>query len=234
MRAVSGSPDTDLSDPHIADAAAAAFGARLDLATRFAYQLADAGVVRGLLGPREVPRLWTRHLLNCATLSGYLPADARVVDVGSGAGLPGLVLAIARADLQVDLVEPMLRRATFLQETVHLLGLQDSVRVHRGRAEEPSTRRTVGGSDWVTARAVAPLDRLVTWCLPLLAGGGRLLALKGQSAPDEVATFTAQLRANAGVSCVEATPTGDGSFVVSVERGRKSQSRGGVGRDVRR
>ncbi|WP_375490639.1 16S rRNA (guanine(527)-N(7))-methyltransferase RsmG [uncultured Jatrophihabitans sp.] len=225
--------DTELADPHVASAAAAVFGARRDIAIRFADQLADAGVVRGLLGPREVPRLWTRHLLNCAALSAYLPVNARVVDVGSGAGLPGLVLAIARADLQVDLVEPMLRRTTFLQETIGLLGLTGRVRVHRGRAEEAQIRSSVGGAEWVTARAVAPLDRLVTWCLPLLADGGRLLALKGQSAPDEAAALTSQVRVDARAASVGTMPTGDGSFVITVERAVRRRGRGGVERDVR-
>ncbi len=138
--------------------------------------LATHGVERGLLGPREVPRLWERHLLNCAVLEPLIPADAAgLCDVGSGAGLPGLVLAALRPDLAVTVLEPLLRRTTFLTEAVDALGLT-RVEVLRGRAEDWAGRRT-----WpvVTARAVAPLDRLAGWCLPLLTPGGLLLALKG-------------------------------------------------------
>lgn len=180
-------PPTDLAEPAIAQAAREVFGDRLDGAVRFAELLAGAGVDRGLIGPREVGRLWARHLLNCAALATLVPADARAVDVGSGAGLPGVVLALARPDVQVDLVEPMLRRTTFLHEVVAELGLTDGVTVHRGRAEESAIRAAVGSAELVTARAVAPLDRLMTWCLPLLVTGGELLALKGANATAEVA-----------------------------------------------
>jgi 16S rRNA (guanine527-N7)-methyltransferase len=175
------------------DAARAVFGARLPLAQRYADLLADAGVIRGLLGPREPARLWTRHLLNCAAVSELLPAGARVVDVGSGAGLPGVVLALCRPDLVVDLVEPLQRRVDFLLEVVSALTIGDRVRVHRGRAEEPAIRTAAGGAHWVTARAVAPLDRLARWCAPLLAVGGRLAALKGAAAEAEVAEHRAAL-----------------------------------------
>ena len=122
------------------------FGARLALAERYAELLASAGVVRGLIGPREAGRIWTRHLLNCAAGRRAVPAGARVVDVGSGAGLPGLALAIRRPDLRVDLVEPLQRRVEFLTEAVAALDLGDRVRVLRGRAEEPRDRRAVGGA----------------------------------------------------------------------------------------
>ncbi len=145
------------------------FGAQLPRAERFVDLLVGPGVERGLLGPREAARIWSRHVLNCAVLAELLPATARVVDVGSGAGLPGLAVAIARPELRVDLVEPLLRRAEFLAEAVASLELGDRVRVIRGRAEEPGVLRAVGQADWVTARAVAPLDRLVRWCLPLAA-----------------------------------------------------------------
>ncbi len=156
--------------------------------TSFVDLLADAGVTRGLIGPREVPRLWDRHVLNCAVVAdpeaGLVPGEARVADVGSGAGLPGLVWALARPDLRVTLIEPLLRRSTFLDEAVLSLDLSDRVRVWRGRAEDvPSELR---GQDVVTARAVAPLGRLAGWLTPLLAPGGRLVALKGSSAADEV------------------------------------------------
>jgi 16S rRNA (guanine527-N7)-methyltransferase len=165
-------------------AAEALFGDRLDLAAEYAGLLATDGVIRGLIGPREAPRLWDRHLLNCAAVVELIPYGASVVDVGSGAGLPGIVLAVARPDLSVTLIEPLARRVSFLDEAVTALGLDESVTVVRARAEESRERPL---ADVVTARAVAPLDRLGGWCLPLAAIGGRLLALKGASAADEVA-----------------------------------------------
>ncbi|MEO5851801.1 MAG: 16S rRNA (guanine(527)-N(7))-methyltransferase RsmG, partial [Nocardioides sp.] len=126
---------------------------RLPLAEAYARWLAEAGAVRGLIGPREVPRLWERHLLNCGVLAEAVPPQSTVVDLGSGAGLPGIVLAIARPDLRITLVEPLLRRATFLEEVVEDLGLDD-VEVVRGRADDLHGRRTF---DVVTSRAVAPL-----------------------------------------------------------------------------
>ncbi len=171
-------------------AAVACFGPRLDLAVRYAHVLLTDGVVRGLIGPRESARIWERHLLNCAVVCELIPRDARVIDVGSGAGLPGLVFAIARPDLSVVLVEPLARRAAFLEEVASMLGLRDTT-VVRARAEECVPKRgapRVAPTEIVTARAVASLDRLVAWCLPLVAPGGRLLALKGESAAEEVAT----------------------------------------------
>ncbi|WP_371688555.1 16S rRNA (guanine(527)-N(7))-methyltransferase RsmG [Micromonospora sp. KC207] len=176
--------------PELAEAARTLFGDRLELAAAYAELLATDGVVRGLIGPREAPRIWDRHLLNCAAVAERIPPDASVLDVGSGAGLPGLVLAIARPDLTVTLVEPLARRTSFLVEVVEELGLAKSVRVFRGRAEEAATGSTGVGpfsADIVTARAVAPLDRLAAWCLPLTVRGGRLVALKGASAADEIA-----------------------------------------------
>ncbi|MEP7019734.1 MAG: 16S rRNA (guanine(527)-N(7))-methyltransferase RsmG [Pseudonocardiales bacterium] len=166
--------------------ASVVFGDRLELAREFTRLLASDAITRGLIGPREVPRLWDRHLLNCAVVAELLPPDAHVVDVGSGAGLPGVVLAIRRADLRVDLVEPLQRRAVFLDEVVQRLGLAGAVTVIRGRAEERAVLTAVAPVEWVTARAVAPLDRLVRWCLPMLQPGGTLLALKGASASTEV------------------------------------------------
>ncbi len=146
-------PVVSRETPPVPTSAQGVFAARLDLAERYAALLADAGVVRGLIGPREAPRLWERHLLNCAVLADALPEDADVCDLGTGAGLPGVVLAIRRPDLRVTLVEPLLRRTTFLDEVVADLGL-DNVEVIRGRAEELHGRREFSV---VTSRAVAPL-----------------------------------------------------------------------------
>lgn len=166
------------------------FASRLPLAEDYAGWLADAGIERGLIGPREVPRLWERHLLNCAVVADLLPARVQVCDLGSGAGLPGIPLAIRRPDLRVTLVEPLLRRVRFLDEVVPALGL-DNVVVHRARAEELHGRESF---DVVTARAVAPLDRLARWSLPLARAGGVVLAMKGSSADQEVATARRALR----------------------------------------
>jgi len=163
---------------------------RLELAERYAALLATEGVVRGLIGPREGPRLWERHLLNCAVLGELVPTGSAVCDIGSGAGLPGLVLAIARPDLTVTLVEPLLRRTTFLQEVVTDLGLS-GVEVHRARAEALHGTRTF---DVVTSRAVAPLDRLLAWSMPLVAPSGALVAMKGSTAADEIVAADTVLR----------------------------------------
>jgi 16S rRNA (guanine527-N7)-methyltransferase len=165
------------------DAARRLFGDRLALARRYAELLMTGGVVRGLIGPREAPRIWERHLLNCAAISELIPPGSTVVDVGSGAGLPGIVLAIARPDLSVALVEPLARRTSFLTEVVDELGL-DRVAVVRSRAEDASA--SVGLADVVVARALASLDRLAAWCLPLAAPGGRVLAMKGELAAAEL------------------------------------------------
>jgi 16S rRNA (guanine527-N7)-methyltransferase len=160
------------------------FGDRLPLAERFVSLLTEHGVTRGLIGPRELDRLWDRHVLNSAVIAELMPDGASVVDVGSGAGLPGVPLAIARPDLRVVLLEPMARRVAWLTEVVDELELD--VEVLRGRAEEPAVRQRAGGADVVTARAVAPLAKLAGWCLPLVAPGGVLLALKGESANEEL------------------------------------------------
>jgi 16S rRNA (guanine527-N7)-methyltransferase len=183
----------------VPDSARVVFGARLDLASRYAELLVSDGVRRGVIGPREPERIWTRHLLNSAPVTDLFPPQSRVVDVGSGAGLPGIAVAIRRPDLRVDLVEPLLRRVEFLGDVVADLGLGEQVQVLRGRAEEPAFLAAVGNAAWVTARAVAPLDRLVRWCVPLLAPDGRLALLKGASASAEVERHRAALdRAGAG------------------------------------
>jgi 16S rRNA (guanine527-N7)-methyltransferase len=166
------------------DAAAAIFGPRLDIAQRYADVLAGAAVERGLLGPREVDRIWDRHLLNSAAIGELLDPGEQIVDIGSGAGLPGIPLAIARPDLHVLLLEPLLRRSEFLNEVVAELGL--SVEVVRGRAEEPSVRDRIGERDAAVSRAVAALDKLTKWSMPLLRLDGRMLAIKGERAPDEI------------------------------------------------
>ncbi|QBI56739.1 16S rRNA (guanine(527)-N(7))-methyltransferase RsmG [Streptomonospora litoralis] len=167
------------------------FGDALPLVGRYADLLADAGVERGLIGPREVPRLWERHLMNCAVIEELVPEGAQVVDIGSGAGLPGVVLGILRPDLSVTLLEPLLRRTVFLRECIEDLGLPN-VEVRRGRAEEVHAHLR---ADIVTARAVAPLPRLAAWALPLLRKGGSLLALKGEQAESELAEARGDLSA---------------------------------------
>ncbi len=177
---------------------------RLALIERYAAVLADDGVVRGLIGPREAPRLWERHLLNCAVLAQALPRAGTVCDIGSGAGLPGLVLAIARPDLQVTLVEPLLRRTTFLQEVVAELSLP-TVEVVRGRAEDLHGERRF---DVVTSRAVAPLGRLLTWSMPLVAPEGALVAMKGSSVHREIEEADSVIH-RMGLARPEVVPLGE-------------------------
>ena len=198
------------------------FAARLPVAERYAGLLADDGVVRGLIGPREAPRLWERHLLNCAVLTDVLPDGTDVCDVGTGAGLPGLVLAVRRPDLRVTLVEPLLRRTTFLEEVVERLGL-DRVEVVRARAEELHGHREFSV---VTSRAVAPLGRLLDWSMPLVRQGGALVAMKGSSAQEEVNDSSRELRRHAA-GRVEVLTYGDGEIdppttVIRVEATRPS------------
>lgn len=182
----------ETSTPPAPDSARGVFPVeRLPLAVRYAELLATDGVTRGLIGPREAPRLWDRHLLNCAVLEELLPADATVCDIGSGAGLPGVVLAVARPDLRITLVEPLLRRTTFLEEVVADLGLGGRVEVVRGRADELHGDRTF---DVVTSRAVAPLERLLGWSMPLVAPTGALVAMKGSSIHDEITAAAGVLR----------------------------------------
>ncbi|WNG90522.1 16S rRNA (guanine(527)-N(7))-methyltransferase RsmG [Mycobacterium sp. ITM-2016-00317] len=165
-------------------AAEAVFGPALDRATRYAEILAGAGVERGLLGPREVDRLWDRHILNCAVVGELLHSGERIADIGSGAGLPGIPLALARSDVQIFLIEPLLRRSDFLRETIEELGIDCTV--VRGRAEDRAVREEVGTTDVVVSRAVSSLDKLTKWSTPLLTAGGRMLAIKGERADEEV------------------------------------------------
>lgn len=211
------------------------FGDRLPVARRYVDLLIEHGVPRGLIGPREVDRLWDRHVLNSAVVAEVVPEGAAVVDVGSGAGLPGIPLAIARPDLRVTLLEPMARRIAWLTEVVAELGLP--VAVVRGRAEEGQVRRALGAVEVVTARAVAPLAKLAGWCLPLVAPGGVLVALKGDSASEELARDADQVRRAGGaelsvVSCgteLLAVPT----TVVLVRRHSAAEGRDG-GRRTRK
>ncbi len=179
----------------------------------YAELLATDGVTHGLIGPREVPRLWPRHLLNCAVVAdpaaGLVPDAARVADVGSGAGLPGLVWALVRPDLRIVLVEPLLRRATFLTAAVERLALGERVEVVRGRAEEVTRQQDWSAVDVVTARAVAPLTRLLEWTTPLLRPGGALVMLKGASAASEV-TDAAETARRLGITGLRVGTAGEG------------------------
>jgi 16S rRNA (guanine527-N7)-methyltransferase len=197
--------DVSRETPSTPDAARRAFPSeRLKLVERYVQLLATDGVVRGLIGPREAPRLWERHVLNCAALENLVPEGSSVCDVGSGAGLPGVVLAIARPDLEVELVEPLLRRTTFLSETVDALEL-GNVTVTRGRAEDLHGVRRF---DVVTSRAVAPLPRLLDWSMPLVAPEGVLLGMKGWSVADEIEDARGTL-AELGCAAPEILQIGD-------------------------
>lgn len=187
-------------------------------AARFAELLAQEGELRGLIGPRELPKLWTRHVLNSAAVAQFLPDQGSVADVGSGAGLPGVVLALMRPDLEVHLVEPMQRRVDWLVEVGEELDL-DNVTVHQVRAEELHGRLTV---EAVTARAVAALDKLARLCLPLIVPGGTLLAQKGQRAEEEVAKADRVLRklgvVDVTVHAVDMLGDGDVTRVVEARK----------------
>lgn len=176
-------PSVPVAPPPLAALIADVFGARLPLAVRYVEWLATAGVERGLIGPRETGRLWDRHLLNCAVIAALIAPGSAVVDLGSGAGLPGIALAIARPDLRITLVESMLRRTSFLEVVVADLGLS-GVEIRRARAEELKKPRLQ--ADVVAARAVAPIARLAALAAPLLRPGGQLLALKGAGVVEEV------------------------------------------------
>ena len=189
------------------------FGAAWPAVERFHAMLRDQGVLRGLVGPREVSRLWERHVVNSAAVVPFLPETGTIVDVGSGAGLPGIVVAAMRPGADVVLLEPMERRTDWLSEVVEALGLTNA-RVLRGRAEDQ-----IGSlrADAVTARAVAALDKLYGWTLPLLAVGGRLVALKGGRAQDEAeAAAAVGERLGGGPASIEVAPTLPGLEPTSV------------------
>lgn len=196
-------------------AAADVFGEALAKATRYVDILGARGVEWGLIGPRETDRLWERHVLNSVAVSDAIPSGARVIDVGSGAGLPGIPLALARPDLSITLLEPLLRRANFLDLAVEELDLGGRVTVVRGRAEEHGTHYDV-----VTCRAVAKLSKLLGWTLPLFHPGGRLVALKGDSAADELGAASAQLarlHLTGRVDIVSVHPDVDSTRLIIVE-----------------
>jgi 16S rRNA (guanine527-N7)-methyltransferase len=198
------------------DVVEAVFPEAADIAARYVELLATVGVERGLIGPREADRLWERHVFNSAAIADLVPEGVHVVDVGSGAGLPGIPVALRRPDLRVTLLEPLLRRATFLTEAVGILGLTDRVRVVRARAEDHAE-----AYDAVLSRALAPLPRLLGWCLPLTARGGSVLALKGRTAQEELDTSADELRSqrvSADVISVEAYAGADPATVVRVRR----------------
>lgn len=199
-----------VSEP--AAVAAEIYGAQFPSLNRYVDILQSTGVEWGLLGPREADRLWERHILNSAALSGLIPAGRKVADVGSGAGLPGIPLVLLRPDIRMTLLEPLLRRSNFLTQTVDALGLGERVQVIRSRAEDHSETYDV-----VVARALAPLDRLIGWCNPLRAAEGTILALKGRSASDEVSRARPHLdaaRLEAEVLSVSAHPAADSAIVV--------------------
>ncbi len=210
----------------VARAAAELFGARLCLAETFASRLTSRGTILGLIGPREVDRLWERHLLNCALLTDLIEPGVSVVDIGSGAGFPGLVMAIRRPDLRITLIESMGRRAAWLRETTESLGL-GNVELRHGRAEQFAGRVS---AEVVTARAVAPLERLLGWAWPLCRPGGRILAVKGNRAETEIEEASGWLhRATAtDVRIEELGPLGApwAARVVVIRRSGRSESRG--------
>jgi 16S rRNA (guanine527-N7)-methyltransferase len=207
--------------------AAAVFGDALPAAEAFVARLATDGVTRGLIGPREVPRLWERHVLNSAAVAEAVPAGARVVDVGSGAGLPGIPLGLARPDVALTLVEPMARRVEFLEEVVVELATPAALRwrVVRGRAEDRAVAGAVGPVDVVTARAVAPLPRLVGWCRGLMRPGTQLVALVGARALAELPALVPELE-SAGMRDIHPRAVGAGlgdaaTTVVVMTRGAR-------------
>ncbi|SDB97620.1 16S rRNA m(7)G-527 methyltransferase [Raineyella antarctica] len=210
-----GEAQVEIPDP---DVVRAVFGSQEPVIRAYADILATRGIEWGLLGPRETPRLWERHLFNCAALLPLLPPSAVVCDVGSGAGLPGLVLAIGRPDLRVTLVEPLQRRVAFLEQAIDELALGSRVEVLHGRAED---FHAGAGFDVVTSRAVGALSKLVGWSAPLMGRNGEVLALKGASAADEIDKATKELRKAglvADILQVRADPRTEATSVVRLRR----------------
>lgn len=214
--AADGSSLPDGSEASSRRAAQELFGDDFELMNRYVDILIHRAVDWGLLGPREPDRIWSRHILNCAAIAKLAPRDVSMIDVGSGAGLPGLVVAILRPDLRITLLEPLLRRANFLSESIEELGLQDRVRVMRQRAEDHEFCYSL-----VTARAVARLSTLLGWVEPLMADDGQLLALKGVSAQDEIVQaedFLDDHRLVADVLTVQETADVEPATVLRVRR----------------
>ena len=210
------------------------FGETLAKAERYAQLLATDGVTRGIIGPRETARLWDRHLVNCALVAEFVPERGELVDIGSGAGLPGIVLALLRPSLHVVLLEPLLRRSVFLEECVRELGLPN-VAVIRARAEEKAAAGIT--ADVATARAVASLEKLVGLAAGLLRPGGELIAIKGRSAAEELAAARPVLT-RLGVRSAEVLQAGHGRVVsattiVRVVMGHGREERTGAQRSRR-
>ena len=172
------------------DAVRELFGMSFSAVEHFAHMLIDEGELRGLIGPRELPRIWSRHIVNAAAVLDFLPRHGQILDVGSGAGFPGLVIAIARPELDVHLAEPMQRRCDWLSDVVDELAL-DNVTIHQARAEE---LRGKGKADIVTARAVANMSKLIRMTSKLIAPGGSLVALKGRRAEEELNAAATELK----------------------------------------
>jgi 16S rRNA (guanine527-N7)-methyltransferase len=216
------SGEAEIGDTAVAleAAASAMFGDELPRARAYASLLTGAGVERGIVGPAEAERVWDRHLLNCGAVARLIPASSSVVDLGSGAGLPGIVLALLLPGASVTLLEPMARRVDFLSECVAELGLANTT-VLRGRAEDLAGHIS---ADVVTARAVAPLDRLVGLMLGLMRPGGRALAIKGATAPAELARARPAL-ARLGISDAKIVHAG---IAVGVQPGQSGQGSGGT------
>ena len=180
------------------------FPERLDEITAYAHFLTTAGIERGLIGPREGERIWERHIFNCLPVTQLLPQGASLFDIGSGAGLPGIVIALARPDLSVTLIEPLERRVAFLNEAVEGLNIE----VLRGRAQDVKK-----SADFVTARAVAPLEKLKRMSWHMVKTGGSLLAMKGESA-------TAEMEGVKGATLHEITLEGIGlGRIVAIKKG---------------
>lgn len=189
------------------------------LINSYVDMLSSRGIERGLVGPREADRLWGRHILNAVAVADLIPTGSRVIDVGSGAGLPGIPLAVLRPDLHMTLLEPLLRRSIFLEEVIAELNLPQ-VQVKRSRATDHRQQYDV-----VTARALAPLPRLLEWCIHLRSSKGSILALKGQHAADELAGVESMLTANGlhgEVLRAQAHPDSEATWVIRIAQAAES------------